>query len=151
MGTFVTMEGGDSEFAKSTMPTLKGIFKGPWSECVGQQARTCCSCYRMPKNAFFLRPRDLLIRSETMQRHFFLLILHHLSPEVLANATVMAFVLRRNSRFNFYCYKQREPTLYQVINVCSLIKGITPKICMSCFVLIGSVVLLNVLGCRLTY
>ena len=56
----------------------------------------------------------------------------------------MAFVLRRNFRFNFHFYKQREPTPYQVINACSLIKGITPKIRMSCFVLITSV-LLNLL------
>ena len=31
---------------------LKGIFEGPLSECVWQQARTCCLCYRMLKNTF---------------------------------------------------------------------------------------------------
>ena len=34
------MEGGDSEFAKFTLPALKGIFEGPKLECVWQQAIT---------------------------------------------------------------------------------------------------------------
>ena len=37
-------------------------------------------------------------------------ILHHLSPVILANAAVVAFILLRNSRFNFQCYTQREAT-----------------------------------------
>ena len=36
-------------------------------------------------------------------------IIYHLSPLILAN-TLVAFVLLRNSRFNFHCYTQREPT-----------------------------------------
>ena len=36
-----------------------------------QQVITCCSCYRMLQNAFFLRTRDLLVSQKTMQRHFF--------------------------------------------------------------------------------
>ena len=31
---------------------FKDIFGGPYSECVWQQAITCCSCYRMPQKAF---------------------------------------------------------------------------------------------------
>ena len=39
---------------------FKGIFGGLYSECVWQQAITCCSCYRMPQNAFFPQNRNLL-------------------------------------------------------------------------------------------
>ena len=52
---------------------FKGIFGDPYSKCVWQQAMTCCSCYRMPQNAFFSPPRnrDLLVSPKTTQRHFF--------------------------------------------------------------------------------
>ena len=36
--------------------------------------------------------------------------LHPLSPVIFATATVVAFVLLRNSRFNFHCYTQRDAT-----------------------------------------
>ena len=36
--------------------------------------------------------------------------LHPLSPVNFATATVVAFVLLRNSGFNFHCYTQREAT-----------------------------------------
>ena len=36
--------------------------------------------------------------------------LHPLSTVIFATATVLAFVLLRNSRFNFHCYTQREAT-----------------------------------------
>ena len=36
--------------------------------------------------------------------------LHPLSMVIFATATVLAFVLHRNSRFNFLCYTQREAT-----------------------------------------
>ena len=41
-------------------------------------------------------------------------VLRHLSPVIHANATVVAFVLLRNSRFNFHCYSLREPTPTQI-------------------------------------
>ena len=63
----------------------------------------------MPPNAFFPRTRDLLVRKKTTQRHFFP-TLHPLSPVIFATATVVAFVLLRNSRFNFYCYTELEAT-----------------------------------------
>ena len=34
--------------------------------------------------------------------------LHPLSPVIFATAAVVAFVLLRNSMFNFHCYTQRE-------------------------------------------
>ena len=88
---------------------FKGIFGGPWSEFVWQQAITCCSCYRMPQIAFFPQNCDLLVSQKTMQRHFFH-TLHLLSPVIFATATVVAFVLLCNSWFNFHCYIQRETT-----------------------------------------
>ena len=63
----------------------------------------------MPQNAFFLWTRDLLVSQKTTQRHFFS-TLHPLSPVIFATATVLAFVLLRNSRFNFHRYTQREAT-----------------------------------------
>ena len=63
----------------------------------------------MPQNAFFLRTRDLLISLKTTQRHF-LFTLHPLSPVIFATATVLAFVLLRNSNFNVHCYTHREAT-----------------------------------------
>ena len=44
-----------------------------------------------------------------MQRPFFS-TLHPLSTVIFATATVLAFILLRNSRFNFHCYTQREAT-----------------------------------------
>ena len=57
----------------------------------------------------FLRTRDLLISPKTTQTHF-LFTLHPLSTVIFATATVLAFVLLRNSNFNFHCYTQREAT-----------------------------------------
>ena len=62
-----------------------------------------------PKNAFFPRTRDLLVSRKTTQRHFFP-TLHPLSTVIGATATMVAFVLLRDSRFNFHCYTQREAT-----------------------------------------
>ena len=39
--------------------------------------------------------------------------LHPLSPVIFATATVVAFVLLRNSMFNFHCYTQLETTRTQ--------------------------------------
>ena len=63
----------------------------------------------MPQNAFFLRTRDLLVSQKMTQRHF-LSTLHPLSTVIFATATALAFVLRRDSRFNFHCYTQRKAT-----------------------------------------
>ena len=64
----------------------------------------------MPPNAFFFsRTRDLLVSQKTTQRHFFS-TLHPLFTVIFATATILAFVLLRDSRFNFHCYTQREAT-----------------------------------------
>jgi len=61
----------------------------------------------MPQNAFFPWTHNLLVSQKMMQRHFFS-TLHPLSPVILATATVEAFVLLHNSRFNFHCYTLHE-------------------------------------------
>ena len=63
----------------------------------------------MPQNTFFLWTRDLLVSQKTMQSPFFS-TLHPLSTVIFVTATILAFVLLRNSRFNFHCYTQREAT-----------------------------------------
>ena len=89
------MEGGDGEFAKFTLPTLKTFL-----EARSQNVST--SCYRMPHElAIFWSAKN------TAQRHFFS-TLHPLSPVIFATATVVAFVLLRNSRFNFHCHTQHN-------------------------------------------
>ena len=62
----------------------------------------------MPQNAFFPWTCDLLISIFFLIFKCFLSTLHPLSPVIFATATVMTFVLLRNSRFNFYCYPQHE-------------------------------------------
>ena len=62
----------------------------------------------MPQNAFFLRTRDLLVNQNNAKTLFS--TLHPLSMVIFATATVLAFVLLRDSRFNFHCYTQCEAT-----------------------------------------
>ena len=56
---------------------------------------------------FFLWTYDLLVSQKTMQMHFFS-TLHPLSTVIFASATVFAFVLLHDSRFNLYCYTHHE-------------------------------------------
>ena len=62
-----------------------------------------------PKRIFFTKSRSSGQLQKKTQRHFFP-ALHPLSPIICATATVLAFVLLRNSRFNFHFYTQREAT-----------------------------------------
>ena len=109
------MEGGDSEFVNFTLFTLNAVLEAIDQKCVWQQAITCCSCYRMPRNAFF---HELVIfrstkkwRKDTFLFCFsFFFALHPHSPVIFAAATLVAFVLLGNSGLNFYCYTQREAT-----------------------------------------
>ena len=88
---------------------FKAIFGGSQSECVWQQAISCCLCYRMPQNAFFSMKSRSSGQPKNDAKTFFS-TLHPLSLVILATATVVAFVLLRNSRFNFHWYTQREAT-----------------------------------------
>ena len=63
----------------------------------------------MHQNALFPRTRDLLVSQKTTQRHFFS-TLHPRTPVIFVTATGVAFVLLRNSTFNFRCYTQSEAT-----------------------------------------
>ena len=63
----------------------------------------------MPQNAFF----STKSRSSGQQKNdadTFFPTLHALSPVIFATATVVAFVLLRNSRFNLHYYTQHEAT-----------------------------------------
>ena len=65
----------------------------------------------MPQNAFFLRQtRDLLVSPKKRRKDTFFSTLHPLSTVIFAAATVLAFVLLRDSRLIFYCYTQCEAT-----------------------------------------
>ena len=60
---------------------------------------------------FFPRTRDLQVSQKTtLTKTLPPSPLHPLSPVIFATAAVVAFVLLRNSRFNFHCYTQREAT-----------------------------------------
>ena len=66
----------------------------------------------MPQNASFFfheLSRDLLVSQKNDEKSLFSTF-HPLSPVIFATAAVVAFVLLRNSRFNFHCYTQREAT-----------------------------------------
>ena len=84
----------------------------------------------MHQNTFFLRTRDLQVSQKTTQRHFFP-TLHPLSLVIFATASVVAFVLLCNSRFNFHCYTQREATPTQKLARkwrCNLLRLVAWKI-----------------------
>ena len=56
----------------------------------------------MPPNAFF--------STNSAQKTLFFSTLHPIPTVIFATATVLAFVLLRDSRFSFQCYAQREAT-----------------------------------------
>ena len=101
------MEGSDGEFAKFTVPTLKAFLKVSSQSVSGNKQELVARAIGWQKTKIILCTCTLLVSQTTMQRHLFS-IQHHLFPIMLANATVVAFVLHRNSRFNFHCYTQRE-------------------------------------------
>ena len=87
------MEGGDSEFANFTSPKTHSPPPPP------------------PLSLSLSQIRDLLVsqKIDSKTLFFFFSTLRPLFPVVSATATVVAFVLLRNSRFNFLCYTQRGP------------------------------------------
>ena len=66
-------------------------------------------CYRMPPNAF-LHEIAIFWSAKKRRKDTFFPTIHPLSPVIFATATVVAFVLLRNSRFNFHYYTQHEAT-----------------------------------------
>ena len=61
----------------------------------------------MPQNAFLFYELAIFWSDKDT---FFFFTLHPLSTVIFATAIVLAFVLLRDSRFNFHCYTQREAT-----------------------------------------
>ena len=65
----------------------------------------------MPQNKKFLQTHDLVNKKQKNEaKTLFFSTLHPLSTVIFATATVLAFVLLRDSRFDFHCYTQREAT-----------------------------------------
>ena len=64
----------------------------------------------MPPNTFFYELAIFCSEKTPTQRHFFSPTLHPLTTVIFATATVLPFVLLRDSRFNFHCYTKREAT-----------------------------------------
>ena len=64
----------------------------------------------MPQNAFFSTNSRSSGQPKNDAKTLFSPTLHPLSTVIFATATILAFVLLRNSRFNFHCYTQREAT-----------------------------------------
>ena len=95
----------------AALPTLKVVLEAH-RMCLATSNNLLLVLYRMPQNAFFSfflsfflfflfslsQTRNLLVSQKTTQRHFFPTF-HTLSPVIFATATVVAFVLFRNSRF----------------------------------------------------
>ena len=72
-------------FCEFYTANFKDIFGGPQTECVWQQATTCCSCYRMPQNTFFPRTRDLLVSQKMMQLKTFFFYPPSSFPSIFCN------------------------------------------------------------------
>ena len=100
MRTFFTVEGGDSEFANFTLPTLKTFLEA-------RSQNLLLVLYDAPKRTFSTNSRSSG-QPKNEAKTLFSPTLHPLSPVILATATVVAFVLLRNFRFNFHCYTQHE-------------------------------------------
>ena len=64
----------------------------------------------VPQNAFFSTNSRSSGQPKNDTKTPFFPTLHPLSTVIFATATILAFVLLRDSRFNFYCYIQRETT-----------------------------------------
>ena len=64
----------------------------------------------MPQNNFFYELAIFWSAKKRRKDTFFFSILHPLSTVIFATATVLAFVLLPDSRFNFQCYTQRKAT-----------------------------------------
>ena len=93
--------------SRSLHCNFKGIFEGV---SVWQQARTCGSCDRLPQKRILSTHSRSSGQSGNDTKTLFFPIPRHLSPVVLANATIVSFVLLLSYRSNFHLYTQREPT-----------------------------------------
>ena len=76
-----TMEGGDSQFAKFTVPALKAFLEARNQSVSGNKQGLVARAIGCLKphflNLFFLRTRNLPVSRETTQRHLFFLSTNH--------------------------------------------------------------------------
>ena len=81
---FFTMEGGDSECANFTLPTLKAYLEARSHNVSGNKQYLC---YKIPQNAFSPLTRDLLVskKKKKTQRRFSP-TLHPFSPVTFATS-----------------------------------------------------------------
>ena len=104
------MEGGDSEFANFTLPTLKAFLEArSHNVCLAISSNLLLVLLDAPKRIFFYE-LAIFWSAKKRRKDTFFFTLHPLSTVIFATATVLAFVLLRDSRFNFHCYTQREAT-----------------------------------------
>ena len=105
------MEGGDSEFANFTQLTLKTFLEARIENVSGNKTNLLLVLNDARKRIFFLTNSRSSGQPKNDTKTLFS---HPPSPfsgtVIFATATVVAFVLLRNSRFKFLCYTQREAT-----------------------------------------
>ena len=112
------MEGGDSEFANFTLPTLKAFLEARSQNVSGNKQCLVARAIGCPKTHFFhelaifwsTKKKKKKKDAKTLFSFLFFPTLHPLSPVMFLTVTVVAFVLLRNSSFNFHCYTQCEAT-----------------------------------------
>ena len=97
------MEGSEIEFENFTLPALKGFLEAR-SLCLATSNNLLRELQDALKSRSSGQPKN---NAKTL---LFFPTLHPLSTVIFATATVVAFVLLRNSRFNFHSYTQREAT-----------------------------------------
>ena len=92
------MEGGDSEFANFTLPTLKAFLEARSHNVSGNKQYLVAGAIGCPKTLrlLFLRTRGLLVSQKNDAKTLFSTF-HPLSTVIFATATVLAFVLLRDS------------------------------------------------------
>ena len=84
------MEGGDSESAKFTVPTLKAFLKAIVRVCLATSNNLLPMLQDAPKHFFFPTHLQSSGQPKNDTNTLFFSILHHLFPVNLANATVVA-------------------------------------------------------------
>ena len=104
-----SVEGGDSKSANFTLPTLKAFLEARSQNVSGRMCRAIGCPKTLPPPP---PPHEIAIfwSAKKRRKDTFFPIFHLLSQVIFATTTVVAFVLLRNSRFNFHCYTQREAT-----------------------------------------
>ena len=109
------MEGGESKFAKFTEPTLKAFSKARCQSVSVNKQELVDRAIVCQKNAFSFSTRSRSSFHPGYDANTFFSFLPSSTTfisdsVILANATVVTFVLLRNSCFSVHCYTQSKPT-----------------------------------------